>query len=555
MRKFTGRKAELIKTVKEAFNYFDSSSLIINNNISNMYNNGNNNNGNNGNNNNGNQYIHPSSLQQFNQNYPHQQQQQYYTQTQQQQIYAQTPTNTALFNSGPNYTFQGTNYQNQQQMAFQNQSQQQQHQQQQHLQQHQQQHQHQQQQQQQQQQQLQQQTQYNVTTQHYSQLVQHPNFTNNRSPFYQVEKRCCVMPVFSQKRIQFRISLHHDDVNKILSTKDEEEKKGLHLRLFNFVTHEHQEWNTSQCDVSINNRKIIIDKRSTRSGVKKKGYHIVSPLDITKEACTTMDFEITSNGPFGGVAVIEIVRIFSVESISQRIIARCTPIDPRKDKKCAICGRTSDLLRCSRCKCVWYCGTKHQAKDWPFHQTICSPTEMRAKLKSISFKQSDDDDVVCGETKVSLRCPLSICRISVPIRGTECLHPQCVDLRTFLSFSHKTGIWQCPVCLKPLKFNQIVIDNEMKDILDKTDDDIDLVRLYPNGSFKAITLQEQREEEAQKQSIKTTKRKRKRTNNNNDGNDNDNNGNDKDKDKEKDGNNSAPEDDNGQNIINPIVLD
>merc|ERR1712228_467887 len=127
----------------------------------------------------------------------------------------------------------------------------------------------------------------------------------------------------------------------------------------------------------------------------------------------------------------------------------------------------------------WYCGTKHQAKDWPFHQTICSPTEFKQKLKSISFKQSADDEVVCGETKVSLRCPLSICRIFTPIRGTDCTHPQCVDLKTFLAFSHRTGIWQCPVCLKPLKFAKVVID-------------IDLVRLYPNGSFKAITLAEHR---------------------------------------------------------------
>lgn len=403
------------------------------------------------------------------------------------------------------------------------------------------------------------QSQYNVTTQHYSQLVQHPNFNNNRSPFYQVEKRCCVMPVFSQKRIQFRISLSSEDVNNIRKGKE----RGLHLRLFNFVTHEHQEWNVSQCDVSINARKIVIDKRSTTSGVKKKGYHIVSPLDITKEARITMDFEITSNGPFGGVAVIEIVRIFTVESIAQRIIARCTPIDPRKDKKCAICGKTSDLLRCSRCKCVWYCGTKHQAKDWPFHQTICSPTEFKQKLKSISFKQSADDEVVCGETKVSLRCPLSICRIFTPIRGTDCTHPQCVDLKTFLAFSHRTGIWQCPVCLKPLKFNNVVIDNEMADILKQTDDDIDLVRLYPNGSFKAITLAEQREEENKNQ---VTKRKRKRKQTEeidgsapkqnhqippnlrksalNQQNDDANNG-----------NNSAPEDDNGQNLINPIVLD
>merc|ERR1712154_269596 len=302
------------------------------------------------------------------------------------------------------------------------------------------------------------------------------------------------------------------------------------------------------CDVSINSRKIIIDKRSTWGGVKKKGYHIVSPLDITKEACTTMDFEITSNGPFGGVAVIEIVRIFSVESIASRIIARCTPIDPRKDKKCAICNKCKDLLRCSRCKCVWYCSTKHQAKDWPFHQTICSPTEFRQKLKSISFKQSADDEVVCGETKVSLRCPLSICRITTPVRGTECTHPQCVDLKTFLAFSHRTGIWQCPVCLKPLKFNNVVLDNEMAAILKQTDEDIDLVRLYPNGSFKAITLHEQREEENKSQ---VSKRKRKRKHN--------------DDPSEKanhqippnlrksasanDGNNSAPEDDNGQNLI------
>jgi len=393
------------------------------------------------------------------------------------------------------------------------------------------------------------------------------------------------MPVFSQKRIQFRINLQEEDVAKILNKNkggegatgsataagegkaDCDALKGLHLRLFNFVTHEHQQWNSSQCDVSINNRKIAIDKRSTRSGVKKKGYHIVSPLDITKEACSTMDFEITSNGPFGGVAVIEIVRIFTVESIAQRIIARCTPIDPRKDKKCAICKKTSDLLRCSRCKCVWYCGTKHQAKDWPFHQTICSPTELKGKLKPIAFKQQQDDEVVCGETKVSLRCPLSICRMRNPVRGTECTHPQCVDLHTFLSFSHRTGTWQCPVCLKPLKFNQIVIDNEMKHILQQTDEDIDLVRLYPNGSFKAITVQEQREEEMRiHQATKRKKRKRRNAEENGNGIAPNLRGKSASSSASgtettatsvdaNDGNNSAPEDDNGQNMINPIVLD
>ena len=59
--------------------------------------------------------------------------------------------------------------------------------------------------------------QYNITTQQYSQLVRHPHFAQGRSPFFQVDKRCCVMPVFDRKRIQFRISLSADDIQKMLS--------------------------------------------------------------------------------------------------------------------------------------------------------------------------------------------------------------------------------------------------------------------------------------------------------------------------------------------------
>eukprot|EP01084_Bolivina_argentea_P119705 212223_1 len=62
---------------------------------------------------------------------------------------------------------------------------------------------------------------------------------------------------------------------------------------------------------------------------------------------------------------------------------------------------------------------------------------------------------------VSLKCPLSGCKIKTPIRGSNCLHPQCIDLKTFVISSHKSGTWQCPVCLKPLTLNQIFIDHKM----------------------------------------------------------------------------------------------
>jgi MYND finger len=30
------------------------------------------------------------------------------------------------------------------------------------------------------------------------------------------------------------------------------------------------------------------------------------------------------------------------------------------------------LMKCSRCKCVWYCSRQHQLDDWPKHKKICA---------------------------------------------------------------------------------------------------------------------------------------------------------------------------------------
>ncbi|XP_061390012.1 protein kinase 4-like [Musca vetustissima] len=44
-----------------------------------------------------------------------------------------------------------------------------------------------------------------------------------------------------------------------------------------------------------------------------------------------------------------------------------TPHQP----KCAICGTTQKLLRCAKCKCIYYCSTDHQHRDWPTHKLEC----------------------------------------------------------------------------------------------------------------------------------------------------------------------------------------
>ncbi|XP_050341712.1 hypoxia-inducible factor prolyl hydroxylase isoform X1 [Bactrocera neohumeralis] len=42
-----------------------------------------------------------------------------------------------------------------------------------------------------------------------------------------------------------------------------------------------------------------------------------------------------------------------------------------KFPQCAICGTTQQLLRCAKCKSIFYCSTAHQHMDWPMHKQSC----------------------------------------------------------------------------------------------------------------------------------------------------------------------------------------
>jgi uncharacterized C2H2 Zn-finger protein len=42
-----------------------------------------------------------------------------------------------------------------------------------------------------------------------------------------------------------------------------------------------------------------------------------------------------------------------------------------KTSGCVVCGRDDRLLRCSRCKSVFYCTKEHQKLDWKRHKRLC----------------------------------------------------------------------------------------------------------------------------------------------------------------------------------------
>ncbi len=45
--------------------------------------------------------------------------------------------------------------------------------------------------------------------------------------------------------------------------------------------------------------------------------------------------------------------------------------------KCSVCNDTTRLLRCKRCKRVYYCSPDHQKEDWTHHKQICKPVESK----------------------------------------------------------------------------------------------------------------------------------------------------------------------------------
>lgn len=50
---------------------------------------------------------------------------------------------------------------------------------------------------------------------------------------------------------------------------------------------------------------------------------------------------------------------------------------------------------------------------------------------------------------VSLRCPLSLARLTTPVKGVDCTHLQCFDMGMFLAYARRSRKFVCPVCNRP----------------------------------------------------------------------------------------------------------
>ncbi len=61
---------------------------------------------------------------------------------------------------------------------------------------------------------------------------------------------------------------------------------------------------------------------------------------------------------------------------------------------------------------------------------------------------------------MSLRCPLTFRRLTLPARGSDCRHLQPFDLESFLRANGEkcAANWRCPVCNRPTPLDAIEVD-------------------------------------------------------------------------------------------------
>lgn len=84
--------------------------------------------------------------------------------------------------------------------------------------------------------------------------------------------------------------------------------------------------------------------------------------------------------------------------------------------------------------------------------------ESRSAAARIYESTADREDIRVLEMKVSLVCPISQKRIVSPARGSACQHVQCFDAETYLLMNERRPSWRCTICLRPLPFNQLTVD-------------------------------------------------------------------------------------------------
>ena len=105
----------------------------------------------------------------------------------------------------------------------------------------------------------------------------------------------------------------------------------------------------------------------------------------------------------------------------------------------------------------------------------------------VSRRTKAGDEVEARVCKTSLRCPLTRLLPDLPVRGINCQHMQCFDLRSFVILQEKAKVnrWHCPIC--GLLALTVILDKYMEEVVKKAREEVaDSVEFRPDGGYVLI---------------------------------------------------------------------
>ncbi|KAK9326384.1 hypothetical protein V1517DRAFT_311618 [Lipomyces orientalis] len=102
----------------------------------------------------------------------------------------------------------------------------------------------------------------------------------------------------------------------------------------------------------------------------------------------------------------------------------------------------------------------------------------------------DGDDIQCltSSYKLTLKCPLSMKRMKLPVRSVRCKHATCFDLYNFLEISRAS--WKCPICLGISTPPLLAVDNFVKWMIENTGENVKSVTIYPDEQWQPDIISE-----------------------------------------------------------------
>jgi hypothetical protein len=113
-------------------------------------------------------------------------------------------------------------------------------------------------------------------------------------------------------------------------------------------------------------------------------------------------------------------------------------------------------------------------------------TELECKDFITNLLDCDNDLQPCM-VSFPLKCPYSLQLINCPVRGKNCRHPNCFDLKHFIEFQeYENNTWKCPICKKSA--NEPYVDAFIIKILKSLDKtrELDRVEVSKDGKYEVF---------------------------------------------------------------------